>query len=278
MTVVGLFAFFSVAALGELPVLEVLPIKDLRAAGRASAAELDTLGGYITAKLAAEGATLVRAAPATRAAIPGSGKNALPADEVLEVTLGAFGSGCAISATIIDLRSGTSIEGAAERFDCAVGYEVALDRLLVELARTEGDDWPLPADPPDLIHPADVNRLLDQLARYSPSEAQRLRDEMKLSQLGLKSLYSRARAAIMASHTGSDCMAPSGLVGYVTINTKPWASIYLDDRKLGETPVSRVRLPSGCFVIRAVNERGIAKTVKIEVQPNRTLRYQFEVP
>jgi hypothetical protein len=76
-----------------------------------------------------------------------------------------------------------------------------------------------------------------------------------------------------------DCSAPTGLVGWVTINTKPYSEIWFGDKKLGETPLAKVKLPSGCFEIRAVAvESRKERKIQIEVQPNKNLRYQFDVP
>jgi hypothetical protein len=76
-----------------------------------------------------------------------------------------------------------------------------------------------------------------------------------------------------------DCTAPPGLTGWVTINTKPYSEVYLDGKKLGETPLAKVKLPSGCWEIRAVApDSKKEKKVRIEVQPNKNLRYQFDVP
>jgi hypothetical protein len=75
-----------------------------------------------------------------------------------------------------------------------------------------------------------------------------------------------------------ECSVPEGLQGFVTINTKPYSEIWFEGKKLGETPLAKVKLPSGCWDIRAVSpDTKQEKKVRIEVQPNKNLRYSFDL-
>ncbi len=66
--------------------------------------------------------------------------------------------------------------------------------------------------------------------------------------------------------------------GFVTISTKPHSEIYLNGRKIGETPLPKVQLPSGCIKLTAVNQpTGKSKTVKVQVEPNRVRIYRFNL-
>ena len=72
------------------------------------------------------------------------------------------------------------------------------------------------------------------------------------------------------------CQRLDGHFGNVTIDSKPYSVVYLDDKMLGETPLAKVRLPAGCMFIRAVHpESKKEKIMKIKVEPNKTSRYNF---
>ncbi|MEO1336026.1 MAG: PEGA domain-containing protein, partial [Myxococcota bacterium] len=63
--------------------------------------------------------------------------------------------------------------------------------------------------------------------------------------------------------------------GRVTISTTPHAEIFWKGRKLGESPLSNITLPSGCVVLRAKHEdSGLAKTFKVTVVPNMVRVYK----
>jgi hypothetical protein len=58
----------------------------------------------------------------------------------------------------------------------------------------------------------------------------------------------------------------------------PYSEIFHDGKKLGDTPLANQKLPSGCLELVAkdpVTQK--AKTVKLRVEPNKTLRYRFEL-
>src|SRR5262249_40909154 len=113
--------------------------------------ELRSLTGYIAAKMAIGGAFAVRPNAQLKAAIASARKAALarcdsppcspPEDlapeQVLEVKIGSFGKGCAITANLVDLASLTAVAAATERFDCDDALEEALDRTLGRLVNDE---------------------------------------------------------------------------------------------------------------------------------------------
>ena len=69
-----------------------------------------------------------------------------------------------------------------------------------------------------------------------------------------------------------------GLFGHVTINTNPYSIVSAMGRKLGETPLPKVKLPAGCVELVAVHPpTGKSKKVRIKVEPNKTSRYMFKI-
>lgn len=65
--------------------------------------------------------------------------------------------------------------------------------------------------------------------------------------------------------------------GYVTIDTHPYSRIFWGERELGETPLSKKRLPAGCVELKAVTFDGKARKVKVEVEPNVIRVYRFKI-
>ncbi len=59
--------------------------------------------------------------------------------------------------------------------------------------------------------------------------------------------------------------------GTLTIDSRPWATIYIDGKKLGATPIFKHTLRAGRHKVKAVSESGQTRTFTIEVQPDRDL-------
>jgi eukaryotic-like serine/threonine-protein kinase len=65
--------------------------------------------------------------------------------------------------------------------------------------------------------------------------------------------------------------------GFVTINTKPYAELFIEGQSIGETPISKKRLPAGCIELTAVDRVSGRKTTKrITVQPYEITIFDFE--
>ena len=64
--------------------------------------------------------------------------------------------------------------------------------------------------------------------------------------------------------------------GFVTIDTTPSSEIFWDGKRLGETPVSRQKLPAGCIELVAKTSDKEMK-VKVMVEPNKVQRYKFDI-
>ena len=80
-----------------------------------------------------------------------------------------------------------------------------------------------------------------------------------------------------AADCKSGCCTDNALPpGFVTISTKPESVLYWNGRKIGETPLARYKLPSGCVRIEAKGTEK-SRTVQLEVEPNRVRIYQFSL-
>jgi serine/threonine-protein kinase len=75
----------------------------------------------------------------------------------------------------------------------------------------------------------------------------------------------------------ADCATDPDLPpGFVTISTTPHSDVFWNGRKLGQTPLARYKLPSGCVTITAKALGGGAeKTVRLTVEPNRVRIFKF---
>lgn len=68
----------------------------------------------------------------------------------------------------------------------------------------------------------------------------------------------------------------TGEFGFMTINTQPASRIFLDGQAIGETPLSRAKVPAGCLEVEAVTEDGRRQKVQVDIQPNRVGVFSFE--
>jgi len=71
---------------------------------------------------------------------------------------------------------------------------------------------------------------------------------------------------------------PDGPPGFVTIDARPYATVFIDGERIGDTPLLNVRLPSGRHRVKAVTADGNNKRRTIVVLPGETeqLRFQFD--
>ena len=57
--------------------------------------------------------------------------------------------------------------------------------------------------------------------------------------------------------------------GWYAIDSAPYATIFVDDRKIGDTPLDRISLPAGSHRVRAVLADGRQRTFAIDIAPDR---------
>jgi|GEM_PF-2651951 len=63
-----------------------------------------------------------------------------------------------------------------------------------------------------------------------------------------------------------------GATAYLTIDATPYATVFVDGKRIGDTPLVRVAIPSGRRRVRAVTADGTSKTFSIEVGAGDTVR------
>jgi serine/threonine-protein kinase len=57
--------------------------------------------------------------------------------------------------------------------------------------------------------------------------------------------------------------------GWYAIDSTPYATVFIDDRKIGDTPLDRIALPTGAHRVRAVLADGRQRTFSIDIAPDR---------
>lgn len=80
---------------------------------------------------------------------------------------------------------------------------------------------------------------------------------------------SASGAADMGDGAGPGSGGPTGTL---RLNARPWAQVFVDGRKVGNTPLMNQEVPAGVRTIRLVNpELDMTKTLKIRVPPGQTV-------
>ena len=60
--------------------------------------------------------------------------------------------------------------------------------------------------------------------------------------------------------------------GRLHVDARPWATVYLDGKSLGVTPIVGVSVSAGDHVIKAVSEDGQVRTMRLRVSPGGEVR------
>jgi hypothetical protein len=63
--------------------------------------------------------------------------------------------------------------------------------------------------------------------------------------------------------------------GYLTITSQPYAVIYVDGKRLGETPLVKIALYPGRHVVRAVRENGDAQRINFDIDAGKTVEHKL---
>jgi serine/threonine-protein kinase len=68
-----------------------------------------------------------------------------------------------------------------------------------------------------------------------------------------------------------EAKAPAGPPGMITIDSAPvYAVIYIDGKKIGETPLVNIKLAPGKHAVRAVSPTGATKSLAITIESGKT--------
>jgi serine/threonine-protein kinase len=65
---------------------------------------------------------------------------------------------------------------------------------------------------------------------------------------------------------------PDDTPGWVSIDSDPYATIYVDGRKVGVTPLARIPLTPGSHRVRAVSSQGGEQTFSVSIESGKEAR------
>jgi hypothetical protein len=83
----------------------------------------------------------------------------------------------------------------------------------------------------------------------------------------------RHKTPAKAVHATKSKRKPARATGRLTLDSKPWANVYINQRLLGPTPLVEHTLPAGKVTVRLVNpELGVEKTMLLDIPANDLLR------
>ncbi len=84
-------------------------------------------------------------------------------------------------------------------------------------------------------------------------------------------IHRTARPSEVATPGPAADAAAEAEVGFLSLDTSPWAEVIVDGRELGTTPLIRVELPAGDHVIRLRNpDEGIDTEYRVAIRPGQT--------
>ncbi|MBZ4417602.1 protein kinase [Myxococcus sp. RHSTA-1-4] len=76
-------------------------------------------------------------------------------------------------------------------------------------------------------------------------------------------------APATAAEAGSEA-APAGEPGFLTLVTEPYAKVFLGGQELGDTPLFKVKLPSGKHTLKLVDGNEKAHRLPVDIKPGET--------
>ncbi|MBI2373223.1 MAG: hypothetical protein HYV07_04425 [Deltaproteobacteria bacterium] len=120
------------------------------------------------------------------------------------------------------------------------------------------------------IKKVDLERYQEMLARLAEAESKRDPAALSLLRLQGVQLLTDKSSKPETNSALSGCHANVKREwGFLTVDTKPWSTVYVNGKKQGSTPVSRVEVLAGCASIRAVDAATGKEVVKnVTIRPN----------
>jgi hypothetical protein len=137
----------------------------------------------------------------------------------------------------------------------------------VDTADTDTDAETKPAEP-QAVAQDDAPRADDAPAPKKPSRSPKRTRDTSPKKPEPRDVAGTGTDAPAAS-TDSDS-AQAAEPGFLTLVTEPYAKVFLGSRELGDTPLFKVKLPSGKQVLKLVDGNGKALKLPVEIKPGET--------
>jgi serine/threonine protein kinase len=147
---------------------------------------------------------------------------------------------------------------------------------------------PEPEAPPPAVVPTASSAPSEPPAAEQPPEASVAAPEQGKRKAGgarSKSSAAHAGSAATTAHSTAGHHAPpsgapsqaapgagGGATGVLRINSRPWAELTIDGRRMGNTPQMNLALAAGTHSVHLSNPQlGVQKTIKVRISPGQTL-------
>jgi serine/threonine-protein kinase len=57
--------------------------------------------------------------------------------------------------------------------------------------------------------------------------------------------------------------------GFFTVDSRPFATVYIDGKRVGVTPILRLSLPAGPHTVRAISQTGAEQTLRVVIEAGK---------
>lgn len=120
------------------------------------------------------------------------------------------------------------------------------------------------------IKRVDLEKYQNMITRLAEAETKRDQAALNLLRLqGVQLLDERSSKPEPTSGLSGCHANPKREWGFLTVDTAPWSTVFVNGKKQGSTPVSRVEVLAGCATIRAVDGASGREVVKnVTIRPN----------
>jgi hypothetical protein len=145
----------------------------------------------------------------------------------------------------------------------AVAIGVAIGRISSDAIAVAPADAMVVTASPDATAPLEV-------AVDAIEELKKLRDKPTRDLSDLK----KVGPALAQVRTAVTSIRAPAIPGSLTVESDPYATIYIDDRKLDVTPITQASVPAGSHRLRAVLQDGRERTMTIEIKPSEELNLE----
>jgi serine/threonine protein kinase len=200
----------------------------------------------------AERGTPVKPAPGSTGTVPAAGVAPGTANPAPGTGTAESGADTGTAPAVAALKPGADTDPAGAGMapttptDAARGEPLA-DPTRPAVAAPEG------GAPPEESSPYKKTRNVAKRAKEAPARKPRASEE----------------AASPAPEAGSET-TPASEPGFLTLVTEPYAKVFLGGQALGDTPLFKVKLPSGKHALRLVDGNGKALRLPVDIKPGET--------
>ncbi len=156
------------------------------------------------------------------------------------------------------------------------GVDISGGQWTVEMSRAGYNDWSQPLNPPAGQASHTVTASLEERHRSSPRGGHRGHGRGGSSGGGSTHVATGGGGSTQTGTSGGGgggggTAVVRGGTGTLRVNTTPWSEVYVDGRRIGNTPQMNISLPAGRHSVRLINsEFNIRETVSVNIRAGQT--------